>query len=69
MDYQNRDQILQAMRDQITQNSRQGKATIATGMSAFDPAADKTVSQVFDRADNLMYENKALLKQGKSSVR
>ena len=62
-DYQNRDRLLKAMRDQVLQNKQRGEITIATGMSVYDPSSDNAVSQVFDRADTLMYENKSGFKQ------
>ena len=62
-DYKNREQLLTKMREQILSNKQHGKVTIAIGISDYNPAEDTTVAQVFDRADNQMYENKAWLKQ------
>lgn len=39
-----------------------GKPVVASGMSAYDPSVDKSVSEVFDRADAMMYLNKRELK-------
>jgi GGDEF domain-containing protein len=35
---------------------------IACGIAEFDPARDKGVTDVFERADSAMYENKKALK-------
>ncbi|MBR1560068.1 MAG: GGDEF domain-containing protein [Clostridia bacterium] len=61
-DYRDRDRLLEEMRQEIRENMKQGKVAVATGMSVFDPENDKTFTQVFDRADALMYENKSDLK-------
>lgn len=39
---------------------------VAVGMSVYDPNRDKTVSDVFVRADREMYQNKSVLKSMKS---
>lgn len=38
------------------------RVSAAIGIAIFDPAGDKTVEDVFKRADNLMYENKRAVK-------
>ncbi|MBQ9155433.1 MAG: diguanylate cyclase [Eubacterium sp.] len=61
-DYRNRHKILLDMQETVRKNKESGKVVIACGMSDFDPAGDTFVSEVFERADSLMYENKAELK-------
>ena len=36
--------------------------SIAVGLSAYDAAADKTYDDIFNRADEAMYENKKEIK-------
>lgn len=62
-DYDNRDLLLEELKARMITNGRSGEVVLATGMSAFDKGNDKLVSQVFKRADNLMYENKKQLKE------
>ena len=40
----------------------EGDAVIAIGMSDYDPDKDSNISEVFERADAAMYENKRNLK-------
>ena len=61
-DYINRERLFVAMRESIEQNRQMGKVTIASGISDFLPSSDTKVMEVFNRADTLMYENKALMK-------
>ncbi|MBQ9663045.1 MAG: GGDEF domain-containing protein [Oscillospiraceae bacterium] len=61
-DYDNRHALLQQMKDQVRENMATGKVVIAVGMSDYDAGSDTTVSQVFERADNRMYQNKTALK-------
>ena len=35
---------------------------IAFGCSLFNPLQDKTIKEVFDRADDIMYHRKAMMK-------
>ncbi|MBR5090956.1 MAG: GGDEF domain-containing protein [Ruminiclostridium sp.] len=66
-DYAFKTQLFEKLRKEVLDNlSSIGKPVIASGMSAYDPAADKGVSEVFDRADAMMYENKRELKSGNS---
>ena len=62
-DYINRNKILKKMRNAVIQNlKKEDGIVVASGMSEFDPTKDKKITQVFDRADSLMYENKNFLK-------
>ena len=42
---------------------------IAVGVAAFDPATDQSAKCVLRRADELMYENKKMLKAGRADAR
>ena len=52
------------MREHNEEALRTGGIVIACGMARFDN--DPDVGSVYERADYLMYENKELLKSGKS---
>ena len=61
-DYEVIDTLLDKMETRNREAQQTGEVVIACGMSRFDPAQDKSVSSVFERADDLMYENKKRLK-------
>lgn len=63
-DYVNRDALLAEFRKQRAEEGFYGKLEIASGMSVYDPSVDRCFDDVLSRADVLMYENKAFLKQG-----
>ena len=64
-DYAFKAQLFDNLRKEVLANRGQhGKPVIASGMSSYDPAVDKGVSEVFDRADAIMFENKRELKSG-----
>ena len=64
-DYAFKGDLFEKLRKQVLVNKETpGKPVIASGMSSFDPSADKSVGEVFERADNMMYENKKWLKGG-----
>lgn len=63
-DYVDRDHLFENLRNQVLMNRREGgKPVIASGMAVYDPETDRKVSDVFERADNMMYQNKRLLKE------
>ena len=63
-DYADRDQLFETLRNQVLMNRREGgKPVIASGMAVYDLKTDRKVSDVFERADNMMYQNKRLLKE------
>lgn len=63
-DYPKRAELLDALREQVAKNSlKDGEPVVASGIAEFDPASDKGMSEVFDRADNMMYANKRELKE------
>lgn len=62
-DYYNREALLRVLKNQVLNNLHNGDgAVIAAGISDFDPESDKSLSDVFQRADRDMYENKKKLK-------
>ena len=65
-DYENREALLSRLRRQVEENSRMGEGpVVASGLAIYRTYEDPTVEAVFNRADNLMYENKANLKEQK----
>ena len=63
-DFENRRSLAEAMSEKNTVNKQTGEVVVAMGMADFDPAADSSVSDVFERADAEMYRDKAVLKDG-----
>ena len=62
-DYAFKGPLFEKLRKQVLLNrNTKGKPVIASGISAFDPLSDHKVSEVFDRADKMMYKNKRELK-------
>lgn len=62
-DYQSRHSLLESIRTEVKKTLREnGFPIIATGLAVYDPEKDKKVTDVFNRADTLMYENKSQLK-------
>ena len=67
-DYENREALLEDFRNQIEENVKNERIIIvATGMAVYDPEKDDRVTSVFERADDLMYENKRNLKKKKKN--
>lgn len=65
-DYDNREKLLSGMKRQVEENIRSGEgAVVASGMAAYRPGEDQLVEDVFNRADNRMYEDKTHLKEMK----
>ncbi len=66
-DYAYKSQLFEMLRKEVLANRGvRGKPVIASGMSAYDPISDKGVTDVFERADAEMYENKRDLKNGET---
>ena len=65
-DYANRDALLEKIKQQNLENKQNGGVVVAVGMTDYVPGADKSVAEVFERADNLMYQNKSALKAKKN---
>ncbi|MCR5670175.1 MAG: GGDEF domain-containing protein, partial [Butyrivibrio sp.] len=62
-DYTSRFELMDKLRAQVMENKRIGAGVIlASGMSEFKPESDCFVSDIFERADKEMYEDKQRLK-------
>ncbi len=62
-DYEVREDLLAQMRQVNQANAAEDKVTIAGGISEYAPESDYSVTDVFDRADGLMYRNKKQFKR------
>ena len=63
-DFANRENLISALRRQVEENMRFGEGpVIASGQAVFQPHEDHSAEEVFNRADNRMYEDKARLKK------
>ncbi len=65
-DFMNRESLLSRIRRQSEENIRMGDGpVVAVGEADFTPQEDQSVADVFNRADGMMYDNKARLKEQK----
>ena len=65
-DYQNKDILMNRLQDQVIENIRHGEGPVlAAGIAVYEPQKDKKFAEVFERADNMMYEDKMQLKNFK----
>ena len=65
-DYENREDLFSRLKKQVEENIRIGEGpVVASGLAEFQPVADRTVEDVFNRADTLMYGEKTRLKEQK----
>ena len=65
-DYDNREELVSALKKQVEENLRYGEgAVVASGLATFRPGEDRSVEDVFNRADSGMYEEKTHLKEQK----
>ena len=65
-DYLNRKSLLSGLRRQVEENIRIGEGpSVAAGLADFHAGRDRSVGDVFKRADNEMYEDKTRLRQQK----
>lgn len=62
-DYRNRDDLIAEMDLQNIASRNRGEATIAFGIAEYNADKDNFVSDVFDRADRIMYERKDQIKK------
>jgi GGDEF domain-containing protein len=63
-DYTNRVELMKKLRNRVIENVKTGaRPILAAGMSEYIPGRDALVSDIFDRADKEMYENKQFLKE------
>lgn len=61
-DYENRDEIKSAFEKAILKNMRTHDVVVSIGMTEYNKEHDRTVGDIFGRADKLMYSNKQVLK-------
>ena len=65
-DYTNRKELLSDFKRQVEENIRFGEGpVVASGLAEFLPYEDRSTEDVFNRADSLMYADKARLKERK----
>ena len=68
-DYSNRDELMKILQSRIRKNLKSGSGPVmASGMAEYLPDTDSLVSEIFDRADKEMYENKRSLKNEESNA-
>ena len=66
-DFEQRDTLIKRLKEESLANKRSRSGpTVACGMAVYDPDSDNEFSDVFERADCLMYENKKALKSEKA---
>jgi len=61
-DHENMNEIFEGMNKEIENNIGTGKAVVSVGCSDYVPGSDKSLHDVFERADELMYKRKMQLK-------
>ena len=62
-DYAMRHELMDRLYSRVLENERNGAgAILAAGMAEYKPGSDSFVSDIFERADKEMYENKQKLK-------
>ena len=65
-DYANRDGLISTLKRRVEENIRNGEGpVVAAGLSVYRPKEDQNVADIFVRADHMMYEDKARLKEQK----
>jgi PAS domain S-box-containing protein len=65
-DYENRENLVSTLRAQVEENIRIGEGpVVASGLAEYRPRHDRSVEDVFNRADSQMYEDKMRLKERK----
>ena len=65
-DFIDRDSLVSRLRTQVEENTRINEGpVVASGLAEYQPGEDHLVEDVFMRADALMYEDKARLKEQK----
>ena len=62
MDYDRRDEIMKQLHDQSVDNIAREEVVVAGGIAEYLPGKDHDVHEIFERADQRMYQEKALLK-------
>ena len=62
-DYSSRERLIEGLRRKIIENlEKHNGPVIAVGMAEYEPGSDTDITDIFDRADRLMYEDKHELK-------
>ena len=64
-DFTDREKLFAEFCDEIEKNNSSGGVVVAGGMAVFDPKLDDNYTDVFIRADHLMFERKEKLKETK----
>ena len=65
-DYTIREELVAGLQKKALENLAAGSGPVmAVGVSHYDPKHDSRVSEIFERADNRMYEDKRSLKARK----
>ncbi len=65
-DYRNRKRLMSRLGRNVEENIRMGEGPVlASGLAEYQPERERTVGEVFNRADSAMYENKAYLREQK----
>ena len=67
-DFDRREKLQKSLSEIVKQNAKEGKVVVACGISVFDNKHDKSVSEVFERADAMMYKDKMSLKGGRDEI-
>lgn len=63
-DFEAREEILQSFEEENSQNREEkNHVEIALGIADYDPSADSSLQDVFERADEMMYRRKAEMKK------
>lgn len=63
-DYLSRVELVNKLRSRVLENQKAGEGPVlAAGMAQYEPASDKLVQEIFDRADKEMYADKERLKK------
>ncbi len=62
-DYTSRHELMERLRARVQENKKTDDGVIlASGMSEYNPESDSFVTDIFERADKEMYEDKQRLK-------
>ena len=62
-DYENREELTRKFIEDIYENKKKGKVTIAIGLAVFERDKDRIFKDVFERADKEMYKFKEKFKR------
>ncbi len=61
-DFDNRELLKEQFDGMIDENQKEGGVVVSSGMAVFDSGIDESYTEVFIRADKMMYERKTALK-------